>query len=104
MISDGISFLASYQITGKPLIWTKNLECQEFTEIGKKMAESLYIIKDDEITKIGELLDGLLLGATSDYLKEKRASFVHENLIDKNNLASKKIVQNIYESFCQKNI
>ena len=100
MITDGISFLASYQMTGNPLIWTKNEGCQEFTELGKKMAESLYIIKDTEITKIGELLDRLLFDASSDFLKEKRESFVFESLFDKDGRVSEKIAENIFKSIC----
>ncbi len=95
MITDGISFLASYQITGKPLIWTKNEGCQEFTELGKKMAESLYIIKDSEITKIGKLLDKLFTDSSNDYLKRKRSVFINEYLLNKNMGSASEIVKEI---------
>ena len=98
MITDGISFLASYQITGKPLIWTRNEGCQEFTALGKKMAESVYVVNDSEIMKICDLLDSLLSDDSNDYLKNKRNIFVSKYLINKSVSAAERISEEILKS------
>ena len=97
MITDGISFLASYQITGKPLIWTVNKGHREFTELGLKMEEGLYAVDAEEIEKLDGLLEKLLKKG-EDPLSEKRKHFVSEFLIPDKMSPSDAVVKYLSEN------
>lgn len=99
MITDGISFLASYQVTGRPLIWTRNKNHQKLTELGKKMTESTYIVDSTDIENLGKLLGLLLSDGTKDALKEKRKEFVEEYLLGKEEKPAEKIISMILTEF-----
>lgn len=99
MITDGISFLASYQITGKPLIWTRNKGHQKFTDLGREMIESVYTVEADEANGIGEMLDMLLSNDMKDALKAKRKIFVDKYLLNGKEKPSQVIVNQILSEF-----
>ncbi len=60
LITDGVSFLVSYQLTGKPLIWTVNPDHVDFTEVGQAAADSCYQVDCRHPEMLAPLLDQLL--------------------------------------------
>lgn len=99
LLTDGISFLASYQVTGKPLIWIRNKGHQRFTALGKKMIESVYMIEIDNISKIERLMKVLFSDDKKDTLKAKRKIFVEKYLLNEKEQPSKNIINHILSEF-----
>ena len=90
LLSDGISFLASYQVYNKPIIWIEHQDHALLTKIGKIMTESIYIVKQDDIKYLPELLSKII-DYGNDPLEIKRQKFVKDILLGKGR-PSKKIL------------
>lgn len=57
MVTDGISFLAEYPLTGKPCIFLENQEHWPFNMVGEKCMSSTYRLTD--VKKLGGLIEKL---------------------------------------------
>lgn len=99
LISDGVSFLFEYIITGKPIIHTDSKKHIEFNEFGKQFESSWYKAYsfDDLIEYISMIKNG------NDALLEQRLS-LKENLFDfsEENKPSKIIIDDIKSSLLNK--
>ncbi|WP_370846551.1 hypothetical protein [Parasutterella sp.] len=71
LLTDGISFLASYMLARKPLIWLESPFHQELTSVGEKLAEATYRLPTRELRRLPSLLDKIL-NSSFDPLKDKR--------------------------------
>lgn len=71
LLTDGISFLASYMLARKPLIWLESPSHQELTSVGEKLAEATYRLPIAEVNRLPSLLDKIL-SSSFDPLKNKR--------------------------------
>ncbi len=75
LLTDGISFLASYMLARKPLIWLESPSHQELTSLGGKLAEATYRLPTAEVSRLPSLLDKLL-NSSFDPLENKREDCV----------------------------
>ena len=75
LITDGVSFLASYQLTGKPIIWLVNPEHVAFTQVGQAAADSCYQVDCYRPETLFPLLEQLLEKG-DDPKAGERAAFV----------------------------
>ncbi|WP_304423118.1 CDP-glycerol glycerophosphotransferase family protein [Turicimonas muris] len=71
LITDGISFLASYLLTDKPIIWIDSQRHGDFTAFGEKITLGSYHVGLDEISDLPDLIKSLLVKG-EDPLREKR--------------------------------
>lgn len=56
LVTDGISFLASYLLTGKPIIWLDSNRHTEFASFGKKVVSASYHLDIKEINRLPQLI------------------------------------------------
>lgn len=74
LLIDGISMLATYQLTGKPIVWIDSEQHSSFTSIGQLMIESVYRVPVSNMELLGPLLKELLI-QNNDPLKNQRGKF-----------------------------
>ncbi|MVX56477.1 hypothetical protein [Parasutterella muris] len=74
LLTDGISMLATYQLTGKPIIWIDSEQHAEFTELGEKMIESITRIKVSQLERLKPKLQEILIDGKDD-LADNRVKF-----------------------------
>ena len=77
MITDGISFLVEYQLSGKPLIFVDSERHVPFNATGQRVVEGCYTVSSFEGLK--SVVDSLRQGA-SDFLAPKRQEIVADYL------------------------
>lgn len=71
LLTDGISFLASYMLARKPLIWLESRSHQKLTSVGEKLVEATYRLPIAETSRLPSLLDKILK-SSFDPLENKR--------------------------------
>lgn len=90
LITDGISFLASYQITGKPLFWLVNPNHVPFSDLGKEMIKGCYQVQEHEYGNIEDIVFNIIdSNYKNDILKQCRRSFVDNYLCPKESPSDK---------------
>lgn len=99
MVTDGVSFLTAYQMTGKPLIWTRSSGHTPLNALGREMAECLYPVTVDRIQEVGRLLDKLMQDPAFDTRQEKRQEFIKKYLYEPDSRPSDRIKQIILKEF-----
>lgn len=72
MLTDGISFLAEYQLFGKPLIWIDSHHHMPFNIIGKRIIKGVYPVQS-----IGEAIELVSHEFDGDPLQTQREETVH---------------------------
>jgi hypothetical protein len=95
LLIDGISMLATYQLTGKPIVWIDSEQHSSFTSIGQLMIESVYRVPVSNMELLGPLLKELLI-QNNDPLKNQRGKFA--SIIVGNGSPSKNIVNFLEKS------
>lgn len=99
MVTDGVSFLTAYQMTEKPLIWTRSPGHTPLNALGEEMVECLYPVNVDEMEKVGSLLTALLMNLETDVRKEKRQGFARRYLYQPDARPSENIKKIILKEF-----
>lgn len=94
MISDGISFLAEYPLSGKPLIFFNNPNHTEFNSLGKKCIAASYSVHN--MDELKEILKKLI--ANEDPLQETREN-LKNYLMPYKGHAAKRVLEDIREEF-----
>lgn len=95
LLIDGISMLATYQLTGKPIVWIDSEQHALFTRMGQTMIESVYRVPVSNMDLLGPLLKQILI-ENKDPLKNQRVKFA--SLIVGNGSPSKNIVNFLEKS------
>ena len=99
MITDGVSFLPMYQMTGKPLIWTRSAGHTPLNELGKELEKCLYSVHEEKIQDLNSLLQDLLEHPAADIKKRKRKEFVEKYLFNGKSRPSENIKSIIIQEF-----
>lgn len=66
--------LATYQLTGKPIIWIDSERHAQFTPLGEEMIKSVTRIPSKRIDRLENLIKKILIDGQDD-LVQKRANF-----------------------------
>ena len=74
LLIDGISMLATYQLTGKPIIWIDSERHAKFTPLGEEMIKSVTRIPSKRIDCLENVIKKILIDGQDD-LAQKRANF-----------------------------
>ena len=95
LLCDGISFLAEYQITGKPVIFVERKNHIDFNIFGEFIIQGVYRYNDinDALMKIIAIKNG-----ESDDLKEKRNE-IKNQLMTTEGKSVEFIIEDILQSF-----
>ncbi|SHL11075.1 CDP-glycerol glycerophosphotransferase family protein [Flavobacterium chilense] len=97
LIHDCGSFMAEYLITGKPSLFMIRNEAvmKEWSEFGKKAVDAHYQSRTKE--ELIDFIENIVLNE-NDWMKERRNNFVHQNLIQKNNLTASQNIMDYLEN------
>lgn len=97
LIHDCGSFMAEYLITGKPSLFMIRNEAvmKEWSEFGEKAIEAHYQSRTKE--ELTNFIENVVLNE-NDWMKENRDEFVHQNLIQKNNVTASQNIMNYLET------
>lgn len=98
LITDGVSFLFEYIITGKPIIHTDSKKHIGFNEYGKQFESSWY--KAYTFYDLNKIIDQLLDG--NDHLKNNRYKLKEKVFNFSNNSPSQIIINDIKNSLLEK--
>ena len=97
LIHDSCSFIAEYQYTNKPMIFLMNNDEEEFTELGKRILDTSYIVDGKNLDDIAFAIQKIFIEDNNPLKVERKKVFDEELNYKKFNgmLASDFIFKNV---------
>ena len=95
LLTDGISFLAEYHATKKPLVFLERKEHEVLTEVGKFFLEGAYCCQN--VGEVFQVLESFFSGNLEANFGTKESKF--SSLVSGKKGSAKQICQTIYRSF-----
>lgn len=101
MIMDSVSFLPSYQYTGKPLLLLTR-KTQEFNKLGQMLKEVVYTAQAKKREQIEQFICNVIINE-QDEKKEMREAFFKENLdyYSNNKILASDCIANYILEYCK---
>ena len=71
LLTDGISFLASYLVTHKPIVWLDSNHHMEFTTLGAKVASGSYRLSIENLPSLQTVIRTILVDGKDPLFEER---------------------------------